>query len=134
VIMTSGKYTAYTIVSTILTAAILAGIVFILLPELGIHLPFWGISIIMGAFIAYNVALYLLCKKTLERNLYSTNLMAVGSRGITTSPLCPEGTVSIKGEIWKARSNDPIANGEVVIVEGISGLTLNVTQLSRTID
>lgn len=129
--MTAGKYTAYAIVTTILTAAILAGIVFVLLPELGIYLPSWAISIIIIAFVVYNIAIYFLCKKTLEKNLHPINQVTVGSRGRTMSPLCLEGTISIKGELWKARSNCYIGRGEIVIVEEINGLLLHVTKLSK---
>jgi len=36
------------------------------------------------------------------------------------------GLVWIRGELWRARSDEPLAPGERVQVDGLSGLTLDV--------
>ena len=88
----------------------------------------------MGAFVLYNFTIFLLCKKTQGQKLCSGNQISVGSRGKTTTPLCPDGMVQVKGELWKARANCHISKGEVVTVEGMDGLVLYVTRLSNTTD
>lgn len=42
-----------------------------------------------------------------------------------------EGYVFVKGELWKAVSNDPLSVGEKVAVESVEGLTLKVKPLVK---
>lgn len=50
----------------------------------------------------------------------------VGLTGRAESGIAPEGTVFVRGELWRARSNMNIAKGEHIRVIGIEGLTLDV--------
>ncbi len=51
----------------------------------------------------------------------------VGSKGIATSDLKPEGEIRVMGEFWKATAKDtPIAVGQVVEVVGMEGMLLVV--------
>src|SRR5205085_6443125 len=51
-----------------------------------------------------------------------------GEMGPATSGVDPEGTVRIRGAVWRARTNraTPIASGDRVTVVGIDGLLLEV--------
>ncbi|HKJ77816.1 MAG TPA: NfeD family protein, partial [Gammaproteobacteria bacterium] len=51
----------------------------------------------------------------------------VGARGVATADFEGEGTVRAHGEMWKARSDQPIRQGQAVRVTAIDGLTLQVT-------
>lgn len=51
----------------------------------------------------------------------------VGARGVATADFEAEGTVRTHGELWQARSDQPIRKGQPVRVTAINGLTLQVT-------
>jgi membrane-bound serine protease (ClpP class) len=52
----------------------------------------------------------------------------VGTPGRAISNLDPEGQVRVKGQIWKARSDERVSQGEDVVVLSVDGLRLEVTR------
>jgi len=50
----------------------------------------------------------------------------IGKVGVVRTPVDPEGQVFVRGEIWRAVSEDRIGEGEQVQVVGVDGLTLRV--------
>jgi membrane-bound serine protease (ClpP class) len=52
----------------------------------------------------------------------------IGEMGSATADVDPEGTVTVRGALWRARTNraTPIAAGEPVRVVAIDGLLLEV--------
>lgn len=50
----------------------------------------------------------------------------VGEEGVAKTDIAPEGKVIIQGELWSARSDEPIKQGERVIVEKVEGLVLKI--------
>ncbi len=50
----------------------------------------------------------------------------VGAEGIAASNCRPEGSVRVRGELWGAVCPDGVLEGERVVVESVSGLTLQV--------
>jgi membrane-bound ClpP family serine protease len=50
----------------------------------------------------------------------------IGKTGRVLEWHSDEGKVSIQSEIWNAVSDAPLSSGDLVIVEGIAGLTLKV--------
>ena len=79
---------------------------------------FWSIAILV-------VSLGLLVLAALSRHKKSatSEIRLMGSRAQVDSPLVPEGTVLIQGELWRARSADGsnIASHTIVKVVGLSG-------------
>jgi membrane-bound serine protease (ClpP class) len=53
----------------------------------------------------------------------------IGEVGIVSSPLSPEGKISIHGEFWNAISDQPIEKGEKVQVVGVTQLKLKVQKI-----
>jgi membrane-bound serine protease (ClpP class) len=53
----------------------------------------------------------------------------IGQVGVTKSPLSPEGTIFIRGELWKAMCDERVEPGEQVEVTGLAGLTLTVRKV-----
>ena len=53
----------------------------------------------------------------------------VGEIGIASTPIAPEGKVSIHGEFWNAMSDQPIEKGEKVQVIGVTNLKLKVKKI-----
>jgi membrane-bound serine protease (ClpP class) len=52
----------------------------------------------------------------------------VGERGEVIVRCAPVGRVRLRGEIWNARSEEPLESGEEVRVEAVDGLTLVVAR------
>jgi membrane-bound serine protease (ClpP class) len=50
----------------------------------------------------------------------------VGRRAVAVEPLLPRGQVRIDGELWQARSPEPVQPGADVVVTGVDGLVLDV--------
>ena len=50
----------------------------------------------------------------------------VGAEGVAVTQCRPEGHVRVRGERWRAVCPDGAGAGEAVVVEGVSGLTLQV--------
>jgi membrane-bound serine protease (ClpP class) len=50
----------------------------------------------------------------------------LGEIGEAKSDLLPEGKVFIHGELWKARSESPVSEGERVVVTAVEGMTVKV--------
>jgi membrane-bound serine protease (ClpP class) len=53
----------------------------------------------------------------------------VGLEGEARSGLEPAGTVEIRGELWRAEADEPVAEGERVRVEKVEGLILRVKKI-----
>ena len=50
----------------------------------------------------------------------------IGETGIVKKDISPEGKVFVHGELWHARSVEPITEGAGIRVTGVSGLVLEV--------
>ena len=50
----------------------------------------------------------------------------IGLLGRAETAIAPQGTVFVRGELWRARSQMSIARGEGVRVRAVDGLTLDV--------
>ena len=50
----------------------------------------------------------------------------VGAAGVAASDCRPEGTVRVAGELWGAVCSEGVSEGDPVVVESVSGLTLRV--------
>ena len=55
----------------------------------------------------------------------------VGERGVARTPLEPSGMVLVHGELWQAKSDEPIGKGEEVEVVAVEGLKLKVKKVDR---
>jgi membrane-bound serine protease (ClpP class) len=51
-----------------------------------------------------------------------------GEIGVARTPLKPEGFVFVHGEVWKAVADEPIEEGEKVVIQDVENLTLKVTK------
>ncbi|MFC1984004.1 NfeD family protein [Chloroflexota bacterium] len=119
------------IVSTTLEETALAVGVLWGLPRLGIHIPVWILIIVMLAWCTYTIITYRMGSRALRRKPVAGLLDMFGSGGKVVSPLVPEGTVRIRGELWQARSDNEVINtGEEITVVGQDRLTLIVRKRS----
>jgi len=115
------------IISTLLEEAAIVVIVRWGLPEIGVHVPLWGLIALMVAWGAYSVFTYRLGSRALRRKPVLGLPDMLGSKGEIVSPLAPEGLVRIKGELWVAKSTSgEMESGREVIVVGQDSLKLMV--------
>ncbi len=83
------------------------------------------VVIAMAAFFIFAVGLGLKA----QRGKISTGKRGMeGEIGVARTPLKPEGSVFIHGEIWKAVADEPIEEGEKVVVKEVENLILKVTK------
>jgi membrane-bound serine protease (ClpP class) len=88
-----------------------------------------SIAVGTGAFFAFAVSKALRIHK---RQATTGREALAGKIAVVRSPLDPEGTVLLKGELWKARASEgPIEAGESVLVTDIDGFTLLVRRESE---
>lgn len=57
----------------------------------------------------------------------------IGKIGVARSPVHRDGTVFVHGELWKARSNEPIPIGASVRVVRTQGLEVEVEKVDESV-
>ncbi len=86
---------------------------------LGVTLPFAGITVFL-------LRLVILSHKTKS---YVGMEGMVGEIGVAISDISPEGRVKVHGEIWQARTDQPVQAGEKVRVMVVEGMRITVAKL-----
>jgi membrane-bound serine protease (ClpP class) len=123
------RYTAYTIITTIVEEVALVAVALWLLPSFGINIPLWGLILLMLALGVYAGIVYWLGKKALgKKPMISPD---IGSRGQTTTPISPTGYVRVNGELWQASSSSTIGAGEEIAVVGMKGMMLLISPIEK---
>jgi len=131
--MTRKTYLIFNIATGLLKGAVLAAITLWLLPLWGINIPIWGLSLIVVAFISYEIVTFRLGRRALERKPVIWREAIVGCCGKATTPLTPKGYVQVNGELWHAFSSATNINeGDDIVVVEMDRLTLCVAPLSET--
>jgi membrane protein implicated in regulation of membrane protease activity len=94
-----------------------------LLPE-----PWNVAAVVAAAFVEVGEVFFWI--RFLRRYRIQTGAEAmVGGSAEVLESLTPEGRVRVGGEIWKARSEVPVARGTLVRITAVDGLTLAVEPL-----
>jgi membrane protein implicated in regulation of membrane protease activity len=89
----------------------------------------WLIRTILILWVIKEIILYPFVWRSYNPESLNKNDPLVGLTGIVTRKLDPSGLVKVRGELWRAESNEKevvIEPGEYVVVEGIRGLKLLV--------
>ena len=121
------------IVSTLAVEAALFTIWRWVLPEWGIEIPLAALIAVMVAYAIFAVVDFWFVTLILRRQAVIGLSTMIGSKGKVTSPLDPEGLVTIKGELWGAESIDRnIGSGERIMVVGQDGLKLIVRKVGNS--
>jgi membrane-bound serine protease (ClpP class) len=119
----------FAIVSTIIEEAALAAAGIWGLPQIGINIPLWGISLLMIVWLLYSIYTFKKGTKALKIGHIIGLPNMIGTKGRVTSVLNPEGWVRIRGELWSAKSlSGEIKPGRDVIVTGQKRLKLEVKE------
>jgi len=107
------------IISTLIEEAAIVAIVRWGLPQINIHIPLWGLIVVMAVWLTYSVTIYRKGSQALRQKQMVGLPDMIGTKGKVVSPLAPEGLVKIKGELWIARlaSGEMESGGEIIVVE-----------------
>ena len=116
----------------LLDEAVVLVLIFLVLHFLDVRIPL-SITIIVGLLIAIVVfTIHIKVMPSFRWKQATGREGMIGLQGRVVQPLTPVGTIYVKGENWKARSNgDYIEVDENVEVVGIEGLTLRVVQVQE---
>lgn len=93
-------------------------------------LPVTAAAAIFVLWIAKDAALYPFLHSAYETGVPSAADKMVGATGVAKEALDPEGFVQIGGELWKAKTRDPLATvrpGDRIRVEQVRGMKLVVS-------
>lgn len=128
-------YTMQAVLSWVLEEIALVAIVLWLLPNLfNINIPLWGLAILMVALAVYSGVMYRVGRQTffIRPKVAAENI--IGSEGVVTRPVAPEGYVKVEGVLWKATCNEiELEIGDEVVVVGMEGLRLIVRLKERAV-
>ena len=103
-----------------------------LLPEYDINLPVGVLIGIMVAWAVFGTWLFIFTTNALKKQPPAGLPSMVGTVGKASGTLAPEGMVKIRGELWKAMSEEgDIADGEKIEVTGENGLKLVVRKKEK---
>ncbi len=96
---------------------LLAIIILLVVISRFIHVPLWiAIAIPVGKFLKF-IIVYPLVRRSVRQPIYSGMESLIGERGLATETLNPQGYIKLRGELWKAVSNEgPIPSGTQVEV------------------
>ena len=109
-----------------IVAAVVGAMILIDVPNPELRLP---LSLVLAVVVPFAGILVFMLKLAMRarRSKVTTGAVGmIGLRGRAQTAIAPEGTIFVRGELWRARSQMSIAAGEDVRVTGIEGLTLDV--------
>jgi len=87
----------------------------------------WGIVAVVAGGLTDIAESVVFLKWSRRRHAVTGVEALIGKTAIVSSPT----QVRVAGELWEARSADPLVVGEEVEVAGVDGLTLQVSRRSR---
>jgi membrane protein implicated in regulation of membrane protease activity len=117
----------WAIASVIIEEAAIALIALLVLPQWDIKIPATILAVIMAAWLAMSIFLYITGTRALDRKPVEGPEAIIGNKGRVVKQLTPGGLVKINGELWGAEATDGnIDIGEEVIVISHSGIKLIV--------
>jgi membrane-bound serine protease (ClpP class) len=115
------------ITSAVIEEGVLAAVVLLGLPELGIVLPYWALAVLMVLLAVNSTLFYWIGGRALKKPHLPGLPDMPGTLGITVDELAPQGMVTIKDELWRARTTgETIPAGTPIVVMQQQGLLLLV--------
>jgi membrane-bound serine protease (ClpP class) len=109
-----------------IVAAVIGSLILIDVPTPELRLP---LALVLAVVIPFGVILVMMLKLALRarhQKITTGTAGMIGLRGRAETEIVPEGTVFVRGELWRARSHMKIARGESIRVTGVEGLMLEV--------
>ena len=116
----------------LLDEAVVISAIFLILRVLGVKIPvpiIIGGGVIIGIFV---FIIHVVVIPSFHRKQVTGREGMIGKQGRVVEPLNPVGTITVKGEYWKAKSvDDGIEADENVEIVGLEELTLMVKRKDR---
>jgi membrane-bound serine protease (ClpP class) len=109
-----------------IVAAVIGSLILIDVPYPELRLP---LKLVLAVVIPFGVIFTFILRLAIRARRAKVTTGTSGMIGLTgraETAIAPEGTVFVRGELWKARSQMSIVPGESVRVIGMDGLTLDV--------
>jgi len=109
-----------------IVAAIVGSLILIDVPNPELRLP---LKLVLAVVIPFGVIMTFMLRLAIRARRSKVTTGTAGMIGLTgraETAVAPQGTIFVRGELWKARSQMSIAPGESVRVTGMDGLTLDV--------
>ncbi|MEK6409812.1 MAG: nodulation protein NfeD [Acidobacteriota bacterium] len=107
-------------------AAVVGSLMLIDVPNPELRLP---LRLVLAVVIPFGVIFTFILRLAIRarRSKVTTGTSGmIGLTGRAETAISPEGTIFVRGELWRARSQMSLAPGESVRVTGMEGLTLEV--------
>ncbi|MDY6893021.1 MAG: NfeD family protein [Chloroflexota bacterium] len=102
-------------------------IVFFIVWKLELSLPLWAIIALIVGLVALSAIAYRIVAPVLNKRSVTGAEAMIGLEGRVVTPLAPEGTIKVCGELWQALATDAAIDAdEEVLVMGMEGLKLLV--------
>jgi len=98
-------------------------------PDIRVSPSVWIPAVICIA--AFFILIAVIAIRAQKAKVSTGNKGLVGEKGEVVQPLKPEGQVAVRGEIWKAISDENLKKGDRVIVEAVEGMIIKVKRLER---
>ncbi|HEY3136045.1 MAG TPA: nodulation protein NfeD [Blastocatellia bacterium] len=109
-----------------IVAAVIGSLILIDVPYPELRLPLKLVLAVVIPFGAIFTFILRLAMKARRAKVATGTSGMIGLTGRAETAIAAEGTVFVRGELWRARSQISIAPGDIVRVSGVDGLTLDV--------
>jgi membrane-bound serine protease (ClpP class) len=109
-----------------IVAAVVGSLVLIDVPNPELRLP---LKLVLAVVIPFGIIFTFVLRLAIRARRAKVTTGSSGMIGLTgkaETAIAPEGTIFVRGELWRARSKRGIAPGASVRVTGMDGLTLDV--------
>jgi membrane-bound serine protease (ClpP class) len=109
-----------------IVAAVIGSLILIDVPYPELRLP---LKLVLAVVIPFGVIFTFILRLAIRARRAKVTTGSAGMIGLTgkaETAIAAEGTIFVRGELWRARSKMPITPGESVRVTGMNGLTLDV--------
>jgi membrane-bound serine protease (ClpP class) len=109
-----------------IVAAVVGSLILIDVPNPEMRIP---LKLVLAVVIPFGVIMTFMLRLAIRarRSKVTTGTSGmIGLMGRAETAIAPEGTVFVRGELWRARSRMSVSRGENVRVTSIEGLTLDV--------
>jgi membrane-bound serine protease (ClpP class) len=109
-----------------IAAAVIGSLILINVPNPELRLP---LKLVLAVVIPFGVIFTFILRLAVRARRAKVTTGSAGMIGLigrAETAIDPEGTIFVRGELWKARSKVSIARGEMVKVTGMDGLRLEV--------
>jgi membrane-bound serine protease (ClpP class) len=101
------------------------------IPEMRVHLATaLAVSIPLGVITAFLMTIALRARRN---KIVTGEQGLVGETGVVQTALSPQGKVFVHGELWDAVGSASLPAGQLVVVRGVDGLTLQVDAVATPV-